>query len=63
MKRIVKSDRFASNLRFLVGVLGVGSEAYKDAFAYNALMDPGVHDGVCVYITCYRSHRDMICLA
>ena len=51
MKRIVKSDRFASNLRFLVGVLGVGSEAYKESFAYNALIDPGVHDGVCVYIT------------
>ena len=51
MKRIVESDQFAGNLRFLVGVLGVGSEVYKDSFAYNALIDLGVHDGVCVYIT------------
>jgi hypothetical protein len=30
VKRIVNSDWFAGNLGFLVGVLGVGSEAYKD---------------------------------
>ena len=37
MKRIVNSDWFVVNLGFLVGVLGVGSEAYNGFVCFNAL--------------------------